>query len=306
MADLNYDLVVIGDLCLDIDVYYSENIEILGNQREAKKVDISLGGSGSNVARIAKKLGLSVMFISSLSDNPVGNLLKNFVECEIGKENLLLTVHHDNEVYTVISIINKSGARRAIYHIGSKINKYIEKIQDTNPKIFHVSGYALELIDYDEFMTLLNVLSKKNIKIGLDLFPRIKNIQKEYLNSVLEKLTFLFGNVEEYITLTNSQSIKEAVSKLASMKPPIKVIKLGSKGSLAIFEDNVIKEKAFKVKVLSVKGAGDAFIAGFYAAYLKNLPLGLCLQFGNYIASLIISGNQDVISEKLITNIMKV
>ena len=201
MTAPSYDLVVMGDLCLDIDIYYSENIEILGNQREAKKVNISLGGSGSNVARIAKKLGLSVMFVSSVSDNPISNLLKDFIEGEIGKENLLLNIHHNNEVYTVISIINKSGARRAIYHIGSKINKYIEKIRSINLKIFHISGYALELIDYDEFMALIDVLSKKNVKIGLDLFPRIKNVQKKYLNNVLEKLTFLFGNAEEYICL---------------------------------------------------------------------------------------------------------
>ncbi|MEM3833450.1 MAG: carbohydrate kinase family protein [Thermoprotei archaeon] len=292
-----------GDLCLDIDVYYSKNTEILGNQREAKKVDILLGGSGSNVARIAKRLGLSVMLISSFSDNPIGNLLKYFIESAMGKENLLLAVHHDNEAYTVINIVGKNGVRRAIYHIGSKINGYIGKVQSINLKIFHISGYALELIDYDEFITLLDVLSKKNVKIGLDLFPRIKNVRQEYLNNMLEKLTFLFGNVEEYITLTNSRNIKEAINKLAGMKPSVKVIKLGSGGSLAILKNNIIKEKAFKVKVLSVKGAGDAFIAGFYAAYLKNLPLWLCLRFGNYVASLVVSGNQDMISEELITNI---
>lgn len=293
----NYDLAVIGDLCLDIDAYYSESTEILGNQKEAKKVNISLGGSGSNVATIAKKLGLSVMFISSISDTPIGNLLKEFIKNEIGDNDLLLTVHHNNELYTVINIINKNGSRRAIYHIGPKINGYIEKIKNIELKIFHISGYALELVNHDEFIALLNILSKKNVKVGLDLFPRIKNIEREFLNNILDRLTFLFGNIKEHITLTNSQNIREVINKLINMHPPIKVVKIGSKGSIAIVENNIIKERAFRVKPISVKGAGDAFIAGFYAAFLKGLTLRSCLQFGNYIASLVISGKRDEISE---------
>jgi 5-dehydro-2-deoxygluconokinase len=43
------------------------------------------------------------------------------------------------------------------------------------------------------------------------------------------------------------------------------------------------------VQVVCTIGAGDGFAAGFLFALLKDLPLPQCLQFGNAVASIVVS-----------------
>jgi ribokinase len=66
---------------------------------------------------------------------------------------------------------------------------------------------------------------------------------------------------------------------------------MGENGCLIYSQniDNAIHIPAYKIKdVIDVTGAGDAFIAGFLAGYIRGYSIEKCGQMGNELASKVI------------------
>ncbi|HEY9502345.1 MAG TPA: PfkB family carbohydrate kinase, partial [Pyrinomonadaceae bacterium] len=59
------------------------------------------------------------------------------------------------------------------------------------------------------------------------------------------------------------------------------VIKLGSKGAVAIKGGELVTAPGFKIKVVDTTGAGDSFDAGFISGYLAGSSLNECLKIAN-------------------------
>ena len=87
-----------------------------------------------------------------------------------------------------------------------------------------------------------------------------------------------------------------------------KIITLGSKGLKAEFSNGLHKKiRAFKVKVISTHGAGDAFIGAMASYRLKGNNIISCLNYGQAAAALHISSkirHRDKITEKDILDLI--
>ncbi len=60
------------------------------------------------------------------------------------------------------------------------------------------------------------------------------------------------------------------------------IITKGEGGSSCYTKDSEFHAKAVKTKVVDTTGAGDAFAAGFIYCFMKDLPLKVCLEVGNF------------------------
>lgn len=63
------------------------------------------------------------------------------------------------------------------------------------------------------------------------------------------------------------------------------VIRLGPRGSLLVGRDRVVRVPAPRVRVVDTTGAGDAFNAGFLAAYLRGRDFESALREGNAVGA---------------------
>ena len=61
---------------------------------------------------------------------------------------------------------------------------------------------------------------------------------------------------------------------------------LGSEGTMALLEGEILRVKGFKGEVVDTTGAGDVFHAGFIYGLLQNWDLEKILQFANAVAAL--------------------
>jgi sugar/nucleoside kinase (ribokinase family) len=70
---------------------------------------------------------------------------------------------------------------------------------------------------------------------------------------------------------------------------PVTAVKLGAEGAMAILDGQEIHAPTLPVPVIDPTGAGDAFNAGFVAAWLSGADIPTCLQAGNAQGRLAVS-----------------
>jgi sugar/nucleoside kinase (ribokinase family) len=63
------------------------------------------------------------------------------------------------------------------------------------------------------------------------------------------------------------------------------IIKRGARGASAVIDGREVKSAAARAAVVDTTGAGDAFNAGFLAAWLRGATLAQALRLGNYLGA---------------------
>jgi sugar/nucleoside kinase (ribokinase family) len=79
---------------------------------------------------------------------------------------------------------------------------------------------------------------------------------------------------------------------------PIIVVKLGQGGAICFSEGKIIRAETQAITPVDDTGAGDAFCAGFLAAWIKNKTLSECAAFGNMTARTVLGAEGSQTDEK--------
>jgi sugar/nucleoside kinase (ribokinase family) len=95
-------------------------------------------------------------------------------------------------------------------------------------------------------------------------------------------------NSEEALYLGNTKDLAEAEKNLQKYTPLV-VIKLGSKGALAVNGNDSAKVSAVTTNVVDTTGAGDSFAAGFIPKWLETSDLTQALTAGAALAAKCVS-----------------
>jgi sugar/nucleoside kinase (ribokinase family) len=81
-------------------------------------------------------------------------------------------------------------------------------------------------------------------------------------------------------------------------KFPLIVVKMGQGGALCYSEGKIIRAETKAVTPVDATGAGDAFCAGFLAAWINSKPLNECTAFGNMIAASVLGAEGSQADKK--------
>jgi sugar/nucleoside kinase (ribokinase family) len=91
-------------------------------------------------------------------------------------------------------------------------------------------------------------------------------------------------NSEEALYLGDAKDVQTAEKNLTAYTPLV-VIKLGSRGAMAVHGDIVAKVSAVTTNVVDTTGAGDSFAAGFIPKWLETNDLQASLSAGTALAA---------------------
>lgn len=101
----------------------------------------------------------------------------------------------------------------------------------------------------------------------------------------------VFLNEDELYKATGESSITSGINKLAKiLRPKYLFLKMGANGSLVFINGKIIKEKAFRVRVVDSTGAGDGFNAAIIYGLLKKLSINSILLLGNAMGAYACTG----------------
>lgn len=133
--------------------------------------------------------------------------------------------------------------------------------------------------------------------------PFLAQFFKEPMLAALEYADIIFGNETEAATFAEvhnlgTKDVVEIAKKLAAWpkknenKPRLAVITQGSEDVICAMANGSVNKypvtKLKKEQLVDTNGAGDAFVGGFLAQYIRGEPEVECVKCGNYAALTII------------------
>jgi sugar/nucleoside kinase (ribokinase family) len=113
----------------------------------------------------------------------------------------------------------------------------------------------------------------------------------ETIARLFSKVDAVFCNEFELALYSTADSTERRLVDIATKGPNLIVVTLGERGSLVYSNQEVHKIRAFRPgPVRSLCGAGDAYLAGFWCAYLRGCSLYDCGVFASRVAVSVMRG----------------
>lgn len=236
------------------------------------------GGAPMNVALHLNRFGIKSIIASSVGNDQDGKKLLNFLK-NTGLDTRLVQINEELPTSDAKVILDKNN--NATFVIvepvaWDDIKLDSDLIQELSNSRAFVYG-SLVARSRATRETLLALLDSDVLKI-MDVNLRPPNDKEDTVKSLLGKSDIIKLNEDELITITNWYQLTgdltqrmSAFQQLFNFKSLI--VTRGKDGARLLHEGKFYEHPGFKVETVDTVGSGDAFLAGFIAAYFGNKDL---------------------------------
>ena len=287
------DVVVAGLAVADVlgrPVQFNE-LPKPGGLQLLDSISLSTGGNVSNVGIDLAKLGFRVEAITRIGDDALGRfILQEYKHHRIGAECVLV----DRKAQTSATFvgIGKDGERTFLHTRGCLANfraaDVLNNIQLVKRAKILAFGYLGLLPETENELDLLfrTIKNKTGANILLDTGGNPRR-QPKLLASFLPYVDYFIPSYEEAVVLTGRKTPEDIIRHLYDKGAPHVVgVKMGARGCFIATPLMTEYVPAVPVKrVVDTTGAGDAFVAGFLAATIREFSPFASARIGNAVAA---------------------
>lgn len=279
MAD--FDLLVVGDYCLDLIFTGLPGMPEMGREIVASGFEMIPGGS-YNTAVAAHRLGMRVAWACDTGTDA----FSRFVLDQMVKEglDLSLVVHHKRSLRNITVALSFPHDRAfiAYYDPGPAVPAGFRALAKASARALYLPGlYSGPLLEAG-----LVALRAKKMKLVMDGNSNDEiSLANETIRRAVASTDLFLLNEQEAERLTGEKD-PEKVLHILSKLSKLVVIKRGAQGAISIENGQVVRAAAIPANVVDTTGAGDCFNAGFLKAWLDGRPLIECLRWGNITGGL--------------------
>lgn len=282
-------IVVLGDLNLDVLARLPGRLPPDGEVRSV--VRAAPGGSAGNFARAAACEGAEVVFIGSVGNDLVGDLLV----LSLKEQGITARIKRvDRPTGTIVSLVGAHG-KTILCSRGANDSldpPWIKEEWFQGVDHLHLSGYSLLSASQCKAARRAIRISRL-LKMTISVDPPPANLIRAFGVAAflreLEAVDWLFPNLDEGRILSERERPEEITAVLAE-RFPAGALTQGGEGSFAWQADErdhcTVKEK----KAVDTTGAGDAFAAGFVVTYLENHDISAANHRGAGVALDMLTG----------------
>ncbi len=268
-----------------VDVYPLQSGVGLEDVQTFKKF---LGGSPTNVAVAAAKLGHSAATITGVGNDPFGRYICREME-RLGVSAKYVVVNNElNTPVTFCEIFPPDDFPLYFYRQPSapdlqitEDDMPIEAIKSAKVFSFSGTGLSVEPSRAAHFKAL-KARAKSGYTIAdLDYRPMFwedEETATREISSCLEYATIAIGNREECRIAVGETEPDRAADALLERGIEIAIVKQGPKGTLAKTAEERIEVPVTAVNTLNGLGSGDAFGGNFIHGLLSGWDLPKCIQ----------------------------
>lgn len=281
MNEKKWDVYVCGDVNVDLAAPGVKRIPAPGQEEEIPYMGTYPGGGAALFTMGIGKLGLHPVFQGVVGDDFYGRMLKEELEA-VHVDTSLLAVDKEGSTGISISFTDASdrsfltyrgtGQRKPAVAADMAIMKQARHI--------HVTGYEGSR-DQEIYETFLKrVKEETEASVSFDVGWDAGGEWSRGIYQLLPFIDILFMNETEALHYSRLSSADKAAADFAEVCGQA-VVKLGSRGAVAVKEGAVYYGKAYPVTAVDTTGAGDSFNAGYVYGFLKGLDVPGCLRCGN-------------------------
>ncbi len=283
------DIVVIGEINPDVVVRAADPRPVFGQvERWVDGIDLVIGSSSALFACGAARLGLRVAMAGIVGDDPLGRFMTASL-AEKGLDTSAIRTHPS--VATGATVLLAAPTDRAILTAPGTIP--LLRVADVPSKLFerthHVHTGSFFLLDAarPDLPDLYRSLRARGVTTSLDCNWDPKQAWDGGLKELVAETDVFLPNGAEATRITGQSDLEDAARALLGLGARVVAVKLGASGALAVTGGRpAVRCPALPVQPVDTTGAGDAFDAGFVAAWLAGRSLEASLSLGVACGSL--------------------
>jgi 5-dehydro-2-deoxygluconokinase len=298
---MSFDLITMGRVGVDL---YPEQIGVpLADVRTFAK---SLGGTATNVAVAAARLGAGAAVITKVGDDPFGPYVRQALE-GFGVDPRFVGTHPRLRTPVVFCEIFPPDDFPLLFYRDPKAPDMELAPTDLDldairaARIFWVTGTGLS--DEPSRSATLAALEARGREGGLRGRSRWTVLDLDYrpmfwssredarvaIQEALPHVTVAVGNQDECDTAVGVREPGAAAAALRERGVDLAIVKQGPKGVLAVDRDTTVEVPPVPVEVVNGLGAGDAFGGALCHGLLNGWGLERTMRFCNAAGALVAS-----------------
>lgn len=299
------------------------SIDLYANEVGAPFVDIKsfaayVGGSPTNIAVGARRLGLKTAVLTAVGEDPVGDFILKFLQDE-GVEAAYISRKPGTRTSAVVLGIEPPDKFPLVYYRDNCADNQltIDDVLNTpvqGSRVFEFSGTGLSREpsrSANLFAAEQAKASGATVVLDVDFRPNQWHDPRAFgvtVRAALPLVDIVLGTEDECkaVTLTDpahvdvrhsqisgarvAGDLPESVQAMQRRGPRVIVVKRGEKGA-TLFESNKapVDVPGFPVEIYNVLGAGDAFAAGFIYGLVKGWDYYKAARMGNAGGAIVVT-----------------
>jgi sugar/nucleoside kinase (ribokinase family) len=276
-----YDILVVGDYCLDFIFTGLESMPELGKEIVGSGFIQTPGGACNSVIAM-QRLGLKVGWLTNFGKDDYSKFILGEIRKEGISEEYFMFHDRPHRKVTVSLSYPHERAFIAYYDPDPLVTSEICNLPKASGKALYVPGFYLGR----ELDLLLPLIKTKKWKLIMDGNTNEAHTLKEKrVVKVLKALDVFLCNAREARSLTGEQDLEIAIRILGKLVPEV-VIKNGAEGSIGWQAGQITLAPAINVKPIDTTGAGDCFDAGFIKIWISGGTQMEALKWGNIVGGL--------------------
>jgi len=250
----------------------------------ATKYEKHPGGVTANFCVALSRLGVKSGFIGGLGEDADGTYLRDVFKREEVDASRLVT---RKEALTPLNFVTVTpDGQKTIFQSPYMLTVFprpeeLDLGYIADARVLHTTALRVDTAE-----RALKHAKKEGLTTSFDLEKHVAVYGFEKLAPLIKLTDILLPNKMGALTLTGTQSLKEAAEKLLALGPKTVVITLGERGCLIKTEKETLEVPAFKVRAVDATGAGDAFNAGLITGILNQWDLRKAATFANAVAAI--------------------
>ncbi|NBS01864.1 MAG: 5-dehydro-2-deoxygluconokinase [Rhizobiales bacterium] len=306
------DVISIGRSSVDL---YGQQVG--GRLEDMGSFSKALGGSPTNTAFGAARLGLSTAVITRVGDEHMGRFIRETLEAGGVNTRGVITDPKRLTSLVILGIRDDKTFPMIFYRTDCADSAICEDDIDeafiASAKAVLVSGTHFSMQKPADAQRKAIQLAKKHglrVAFDIDYRPNLWGLaghgdgEERYVKSddvtahlqpILADCDLIVGTEEELHIAGGTEDTLQAIRNIRAVSSALIVCKRGPMGCVA-FPDTIpesleggIKGPGFPVDVFNVLGAGDAFMGGFLRGWLRNEPLETTCAWANACGAFAVS-----------------
>ena len=290
-----FDVLTMGRSCIDL---YAHQTGVPITQ--VTSFDAYVGGCPTNISVGTRRLGLKSVLLTAVGDDQVADFVLSFLDREGVDTRFVPRKKGRRTSAVILTIMPPDKFPLTFYREGCADRELtcddvtrapIDEaaiVVLTGTGLSHEPGRAATL-----FAAERAAAAGVDVMVDLDYRADQWPSRADYsalVRQMLASAALTVGTEEEVVAAADEDNLEQAIERvLAASRGPL-VVKRGGKGASVYARDAGRRDvPPFRIEVLNVLGAGDAFASGLIAGLRKDWPLDRAVRFGNATGAIVVT-----------------
>ena len=267
--------------------------------REVTTLQKSIGGTATNVAVAAARLGHDVGLVTKVGDDQFGDYVRHALEHTFNVDSRYVGVDPDLKTPLAFAELDPPEDPSIIFYREPRAPDLNIEVGDVDAAVvqevpifwFPASRFADERAG-DTMRKLLEIRGRSShTVIDLDWRPMFWDSPEqaaEAISPMLDHVTIAIGNKDECEIAVGTRDMNEAADRLLERGLEMAVMKLGADGVMIATADGTrVSVPPYLVDVVCGLGSGDAFGGAFCHGLLEGWDPETIIKWGNAAGAIV-------------------